>query len=120
MEVLRLMQKIVREQDQTLVMVTHDNNLASYATGESESWTAGLWESRQAAGKRYMRGMQRKRSAMRMRANKWCRGLTAFLAASMLAGMYPSSAAASDYKLATTPMPVKMIMFLLQNHPKGP
>ena len=31
MEVLRLMQKIVREQDQTLVMVTHDNNLASYA-----------------------------------------------------------------------------------------
>ena len=34
-----------------------------------------------------------------MRANKWCRGLTAFLAASMLAGMYPSSAAASDYKL---------------------
>ena len=30
-EVLRLMQKIVREQDQTLVMVTHDNNLASYA-----------------------------------------------------------------------------------------
>lgn len=31
MEVLRLMQKIVREQGQTLVMVTHDNNLASYA-----------------------------------------------------------------------------------------
>ncbi|MDO5418034.1 MAG: ABC transporter ATP-binding protein [Lachnospiraceae bacterium] len=31
MEVLRLMQKIVREQKQTLVMVTHDNNLASYA-----------------------------------------------------------------------------------------
>lgn len=31
LEVLRLMQKIVREQDQTLVMVTHDNNLASYA-----------------------------------------------------------------------------------------
>ena len=31
MEVLRLMQKIVREQDQTLVMVTHDNNLATYA-----------------------------------------------------------------------------------------
>ena len=31
-----------------------------------------------------------------MRANKWCRGLTAFLAASMLAGMYPSSAAASS------------------------
>lgn len=30
-EVLRLMQKIVREQGQTLVMVTHDNNLASYA-----------------------------------------------------------------------------------------
>jgi len=26
-----LMQKIVREQNQTLVMVTHDNNLASYA-----------------------------------------------------------------------------------------
>ena len=25
------MQKIVREQKQTLVMVTHDNNLASYA-----------------------------------------------------------------------------------------
>ena len=31
MEVLRLMQKIVREQNQTLVMVTHDNNLATYA-----------------------------------------------------------------------------------------
>ena len=31
MEVLGLMQKIVREQNQTLVMVTHDNNLASYA-----------------------------------------------------------------------------------------
>ena len=31
MEVMRLMQKIVREQNQTLVMVTHDNNLASYA-----------------------------------------------------------------------------------------
>lgn len=31
MEVLRLMQKIVREQSQTLIMVTHDNNLASYA-----------------------------------------------------------------------------------------
>ena len=31
MEVLRLMQTIVREQGQTLVMVTHDNNLASYA-----------------------------------------------------------------------------------------
>lgn len=31
MEVLRLMQRIVREQKQTLVMVTHDNNLASYA-----------------------------------------------------------------------------------------
>lgn len=31
MEVLRLMQKIVREKYQTLVMVTHDNNLASYA-----------------------------------------------------------------------------------------
>lgn len=31
MEVLHLMQKIVREQKQTLVMVTHDNNLASYA-----------------------------------------------------------------------------------------
>ena len=31
MEVLQLMQKIVREQNQTLVMVTHDNNLASYA-----------------------------------------------------------------------------------------
>ena len=31
MEVLHLMQKIVREQNQTLVMVTHDNNLASYA-----------------------------------------------------------------------------------------
>lgn len=31
LEVLRLMQKIVREQNQTLVMVTHDNNLASYA-----------------------------------------------------------------------------------------
>ena len=31
MEVLHLMQKIVREQNQTLVIVTHDNNLASYA-----------------------------------------------------------------------------------------
>lgn len=31
MEVLKLMQQIVREQNQTLVMVTHDNNLASYA-----------------------------------------------------------------------------------------
>lgn len=31
LEVLRLMQKIVREQGQTLVMVTHDSNLASYA-----------------------------------------------------------------------------------------
>lgn len=31
MEVLKLMQKIVREQKQTLIMVTHDNNLASYA-----------------------------------------------------------------------------------------
>ena len=31
MEVLRLMQKIVREQNQTLVMVPHDNNLATYA-----------------------------------------------------------------------------------------
>lgn len=31
MEVLKLMQKIVREQKQTLVMVTHDNSLASYA-----------------------------------------------------------------------------------------
>lgn len=31
MEVLHLMQKIVREQNQILVMVTHDNNLASYA-----------------------------------------------------------------------------------------
>ena len=31
MEVLKLMQKIVREQKQTLVMVTHDDNLASYA-----------------------------------------------------------------------------------------
>ena len=31
MEVMHLMQKIVREQQQTLVMVTHDNNLASYA-----------------------------------------------------------------------------------------
>ena len=31
MEVLRLMQQIVKERDQTLVMVTHDNNLATYA-----------------------------------------------------------------------------------------
>jgi putative ABC transport system ATP-binding protein len=31
MEVLRLMQRIVKEQNRTLVMVTHDNNLASYA-----------------------------------------------------------------------------------------
>lgn len=31
MEVLKLMQTIVRERNQTLVMVTHDNNLAAYA-----------------------------------------------------------------------------------------
>lgn len=31
MEVLKLMQKVVKEQKQTLVMVTHDNNLATYA-----------------------------------------------------------------------------------------
>lgn len=31
LEVLKLMQKIVREQNQTLVMVTHDNHLATYA-----------------------------------------------------------------------------------------
>ena len=31
LEVLKLMQQIVREQNQTLIMVTHDNNLASYA-----------------------------------------------------------------------------------------
>ena len=31
MEILKLMRRIVREQQQTLVMVTHDNNLASYA-----------------------------------------------------------------------------------------
>lgn len=31
MDVLRLMQKLVHEQNKTLVMVTHDNNLASYA-----------------------------------------------------------------------------------------
>ena len=31
MEVLKLMQTIVRERTQTLVMVTHDNNLATYA-----------------------------------------------------------------------------------------
>ncbi len=31
MEILKLMQQVVREQNQTLVMVTHDNNLASYA-----------------------------------------------------------------------------------------
>ena len=31
LEVLKLMQEIVREQNQTLVMVTHDNNLATYA-----------------------------------------------------------------------------------------
>lgn len=31
MEVLKLMQTIVREKNQTLVMVTHDNNLATYA-----------------------------------------------------------------------------------------
>lgn len=30
-EVMRLMQKVVREQHMTLVMVTHDNQLASYA-----------------------------------------------------------------------------------------
>lgn len=31
MEILKLMQQVVREQNQTLVMVTHDNNLATYA-----------------------------------------------------------------------------------------
>ena len=31
MEVLKLMQQIVREQSQTLVMVTHDNHLATFA-----------------------------------------------------------------------------------------
>ena len=31
LEVLKLMRQIVRKQGQTLVMVTHDNNLASYA-----------------------------------------------------------------------------------------
>ena len=31
MEVLKLMQTIVRERNQTLVMLTHDNNLATYA-----------------------------------------------------------------------------------------
>lgn len=31
MEVLRLMRKIVREQQQTLIMVTHDNHLATFA-----------------------------------------------------------------------------------------
>lgn len=31
LEILHLMQKIVREQQQTLVMVTHDTNLAAYA-----------------------------------------------------------------------------------------
>ena len=31
MDVLHLMQRLVREQQQTLVMVTHDNTLASYA-----------------------------------------------------------------------------------------
>ena len=31
MEVLKLMQKVVREQKQSLVMATHDNNLATYA-----------------------------------------------------------------------------------------
>ncbi len=31
MEILKLMRKIVREQNQTLIMVTHDNHLASYA-----------------------------------------------------------------------------------------
>ena len=31
MEVLKLMQQIVREQNQTLVMVTHDDHLASFA-----------------------------------------------------------------------------------------
>ncbi len=45
MEVLRLMQKIVREQDQTLVMVTHDNNLASYADRRiriMDGWIVGI------------------------------------------------------------------------------
>ncbi len=31
LEILKLMRQVVREQNQTLVMVTHDNNLAAYA-----------------------------------------------------------------------------------------
>ena len=31
MDVLRLMQRLVREEKQTLVMVTHDDSIASYA-----------------------------------------------------------------------------------------
>ena len=31
MEILKLMRRIVREQNQTLVMVTHDNHLATFA-----------------------------------------------------------------------------------------
>ena len=30
-DVMRLMQRVVREQKKTLVMVTHDNHLATYA-----------------------------------------------------------------------------------------
>ena len=33
MDVLKPMQRIVREQNQTLVMVTHDNHLAGSVTG---------------------------------------------------------------------------------------
>lgn len=58
MDVLKLMQRIVREQNQTLVMVTHDNHLAAYADRifhiidgkivkieENRKW-AGRWENR--------------------------------------------------------------------------
>ena len=62
MEVLRLMQKIVREQGQTLVMVTHDNNLASYADRRIRIMDGRIVGNRdEAAGERYMRGMQRER-----------------------------------------------------------
>ena len=30
-EIMNLMQSVVKEHNQTLIMVTHDNNLASYA-----------------------------------------------------------------------------------------
>ena len=45
-DVMELMQRVVREQKQTLVMVTHDNYLAGFATGSSISSTDRSFRSR--------------------------------------------------------------------------